>query len=141
MRFMERLAGRWKVCVFLVLSTLVSISLYFLFGYLDIFFSKLYKHPSPPIVWGASPSIGLLVQFRDVVIKPVPVQLVGHVLGPGDPASADPVPCPAGTLECLVHVPLGAGVEEGEGIACLQRTVVHNTHLHAAHVENQRWRA
>lgn len=95
---------------------------------------------SPPIAWGASPSIGLafIQQFGNVAIEPVPIQLVGgHRLGSGDPASANPVTCPAGTLEWLVHIPLGAGVEESEGITCLQRMVVHDPHLHATHVEDQ----
>lgn len=71
-------------------------------------------------------------------IEPVSVQLIiGHGLGSRDPASADSITRPAGALERLVHLPLGAGVKEGEGVACLERTVVYDAHFHAIHVEVQ----
>lgn len=134
MRFMKSIE---RLCI-LVISTLVYI--FYRIFWISFFFPRYFISTSPSIVWGASPSIGLVLiqQFGDVAIKPIPIQLFGgHGLGPGDPASADPVTCPAGTLECLVHIPLGAGVEEGERITCLQRLVVHDPHLHAAHVEDQ----
>lgn len=80
----------------------------------------------------------LFAQVRNVVIEPVALQfLCGHGLGPRDPASADSFTCSAGTLECLIHVPLGAGVEEGEGVAGLQWPIIHDAHLHTAHIEVQ----
>lgn len=94
---------------------------------------------------GASPSIGRngslapSQQLRDVFIEPVSVQLIiGHSLGSRDPASAGSITRPAGALESLVHLPLGAGVEEGESVACLEGTVVRDAHFHATHVEVQR---
>lgn len=125
---MKSITRVWCILVFSYLNASIccifSIEYFGYFGYL----------------LGASPSIGLglIQQFGDMAIKPIPIQLFGgHGLGPGDPTSADPVPCPAGTLECLVHLPLGAGVEEGERITCLQRMVIHDPHFHAAHVEDQ----
>ena len=87
-----------------IISTLVSIIYRIFFGYLFA------KHKF---------SIGLLIQqFGNMVIEPVALQLIaGHVLGPRDVASADSFTCPAGTLECLVHIPLGAWIEKDKLVA------------------------
>lgn len=85
-------------------------------------------------------SLALVQQPRNVWVQPVFMQHFRlHRLGPGDPAPA--LLRTAGTLEGLVHLPLGTGVEEGEGVALLQGPVIHDANLHARHVEDQRGRA
>lgn len=84
-------------------------------------------------------SLPLLQQSHNVVIQPVSLQfLLGHVLGAGNPSSADLVPSAAVAVEGLIHLPFRARVEEREGVTFLQRPVVHDTHFHLAHVENER---
>ena len=43
--------------------------------------------------------------------------------------------------EWLMHIPLGAGIEEGQSVASLQWPVVGKPDLELAHVQNQGWMA
>lgn len=70
-------------------------------------------------------------------IEPIPLQnLPTQPLGPLN-NTLTPLRTTS-TLKRLVHLPLGAGVEERQGVTDLQSPVVDNTHLHARHVEVQR---
>lgn len=73
-------------------------------------------------------------------IQPIPIQFLGrHSLRSRDPTST--FTRTTGTLERLIHLPLRTGIKESQRIASLERLVVHDTHLHAGHVEDERGRA
>jgi len=62
--------------------------------------------------------VPLVQHLLDVRVQPVALELVaGHVLGARDPALADALAGAAVAVEGLGHVPLGARVEEGQGVA------------------------
>ena len=83
------------------------------------------------------PSLALVQQFHNVPIQPIPLQfLIRHSLRPRNPPAT--LFRPAGTLEWLIHLPLGTGVKEGQGITSPQGLVVDDAHLHAGHVEDER---
>lgn len=90
----------------------------------------------PVCIFAVSSSLALLQHLLNVRVHPILAQCLGrHVRGTTDPAFA--LLRTAGALERLVHVPLGTGVEEGEGIADAQRLLIDDAHLHATHVEDE----
>lgn len=85
-------------------------------------------------------SLALIEHLDNVPVQPVSLQcLAFHAGRTTDPTLA--LLCPAGALKWLIHLPLGAGVEEGERIAGLQWLVIDHAHFHAAHVEDETGRA
>lgn len=93
----------------------------------------LFSHRS---CWLACSSLALIQHLDNVSVQPVPLQgLRGHAGGTTDPPLA--LLCPTGALKRLIHVPLGAGVEESEGVADLQWLFVDHAHFHATHVEHE----
>lgn len=73
-------------------------------------------------------------------VQPVPLQgFRGHAGRTTDPPLA--LLRPTGTLKGLIHVPLGAGVEEGKCVADFQWLLVDHAHFHAGHIEDETGRA
>lgn len=71
-------------------------------------------------------------------IQPVSLDRISsHLSRTRDPTPADALPSTTRALERLVHLPLGAGIEESEGVTLVQRTVVDDADLHAGHVEDE----
>ncbi|KAL8795217.1 MAG: hypothetical protein Q9195_002228 [Heterodermia aff. obscurata] len=79
-----------------------------------------------------------------MIIEPRSLQECGaRMLGSRDSNTTSISAAVFGALarEWLIHIPFGAGIEEGQSVPSLQWSIVGNPDLELAHVEHQGWTA